>query len=168
MIKIKNNQYPKEIDNNTILQYSWDTLTSGISKIEQLLREYPELPGEAKETTLADKAEAVDNSAKKLINWTQEQVGHTNNIYKLEVIIKAIQDLDNPIFDIRCDAPIKSATIIKGDSDLPTPMAGKEHIPGGHTYHFEILHKLSKGRPITVIIESEQTVAVKDIRIRLW
>lgn len=169
MSKIKNVQYPMEIGNNTFLQDPWDTVTSNLSKIEQLLREYPELPGEAKETELADKAEAADNSTQKLIHWTQEPENQTaGSAFRAKIVIRAVQDIDNPIFDVRFGSQIISASMGSGNDRVPPPIIGKEHVPGGNIYHFEVLHKLIKDRPITVIVESDQPITVKDVRVRLW
>jgi hypothetical protein len=152
---------------SSVLESAWDTLTSNSNKIEQLLKEFPDIPGGSEAAKLIYDSKERNNKIIKSIHWKYETIQNNDKSNKIQtrIVFRSDIDIDNPIFDIDFDAPILSSSIEQSSSP---PIICVNERTGINNYHFEIAYKLRKNIPTTVVVSSTEQLKIKSVRVALW
>lgn len=161
MSKNHGDGYPAGIGDVPGLSQSWDTVASGVSKVEHLLRELPEIPG-GREASSVIESEWADTDD--LIDWTVN-----NDESDLRVSLRAKRDLENPILLLHIDGivgcqPDEEWTPI----DRPILVGNKRWEPP-HGFRFEVFGKWPVDVELHLVFRGVGADGhVTEVLVRFW
>lgn len=165
MNKTPSERYPGNIGDVPGLSQSWDTIASGAAKVEQLLRDFPELPGGVE---AAKNVETNWRPTEGIIAWQQQVITPQvrGKPHAVKLTLRPDHALDNAIVEVRCNSPIAGMpTIDYGEYSV---FAGNRRLIAPDTYHFELLHTWAPDRPATILLSSHTPLTVQEVRVRFW
>lgn len=153
-------RYPSNIGDVPGLSHSWDVVTSDIAKIEELLRELPELPGAE-----AHLEYMSARKAKELFEWRLEQLSVVsgNARYSQCLVIRATRRLTDPLFELILKS-MGSVSVERNQSLLITTTPVREDL----RWYVDVLHPVVEGREVVLLIQANDPIELEDVRVAFW
>lgn len=155
--------YPGGLRDSHPWAFTWDKVTSDITKLEELLREYPEIRGSA---DAAREIEAKWLPSSGVIAWEQVPTASERYKHAIRLSLRPLRSLEQPIIEVDLTAPIAGhPTEERGEKAV---IVGNKRNADPTTYHFEVFGTWTPERPVTLILESNEPLRATDVRYRLW